>query len=426
MTAKSLLLRNGRLVDPARNLDAVADIAIHDGKIVAPATLADDAPVLDLHGLLVCPGFIDLHVHLRDPGQTHKEDITTATRAAAAGGFTSVVAMPNTTPPIDTPARVTEFLERANELAAVRVLTSAALTIDRAGAELTDAAELAAAGAVALTDDGSCIQDEALMRQALENAAAAGLPVIDHCEDATLAGFGVMHDGEISVRLGVPGKTCASEDVIVARNARLAAEIGWPVHIQHISTAAAVAMVRDARNSGTPFSAEATPHHIALTDTACGVYGANAKMNPPLRAEADRQAILEGLRDGCISVIATDHAPHSDAEKSAGMLSAPFGIIGLETAVPVCLTELYHSGILSLPTLVAAFTTGPADVLRQPAPSLAPGAVADLTIIDLDAQQTLHAQGMSRSRNCPYEGWQCQGRVEGTMVAGRWVHGKWS
>jgi len=409
-------------VDPASGLDEIRDLGVADALLVPPAAIPA-ATVHDLSGKVVTPGFIDLHVHLREPGQTHKETIAAGARAAAVGGFAAIVAMPNTTPAIDCPVALEDVLARIRRDAVVKVLQTAALTQGRAGETLTDAAALKAGGAVALTDDGSCIQDAGLMLRAMRNARAANIPVVDHCEIESLAGAGAMHAGACAQRLGLPGKSGACEELAVARDAILARETGCPVHVQHISSAGAVSQVRFAQQQGAPLTAEASPHHICLTEEACLEHGANAKMNPPLRAEADRQAIIAALRDGVICAIATDHAPHAAEEKSVGFAQAPCGIIGLEAAVPLCLTELYHTGLLTLNDLVAKFTDGPRRVLRLPTGALEIGAPADLTVLDLNVEFALDVRRFqSLSRNCPYHGRRCRGKAVGVMVNGAWIH----
>lgn len=416
----TMILRGGRVIDPANQTDAVRDLHIVAGKVAAQP--APGAPVVDVSGLVVCPGLIDLHVHLREPGQTHKEDIGTGTHAAAVGGFTTVVAMPNTSPPVDCPEVLTQVLDVARRKAVVRVLQSGALTVGRAGKELSDAWSLAQAGAAALTDDGNCIQSAGLMLDAVRRAAEVGLPVIDHCEDDSVARRGAMNAGEVARRLGVSGQPALAEELMVCRDVLICRETGWPIHIQHISSAFSVDMVRAAQSQGLPVSAEASPHHICLTEECCASHGANAKMNPPLRTEADRQAILAGLADGTICAIATDHAPHAAEEKALGMEKAPFGVIGLEAAVALCLTKLVHGGVLSLAEFVARFTAGPRNILSLEEGTLTPGLSADVTLLNPEARHVLRtAEFRSRSLNCPYDGMECRGRVEGTLLAGQWV-----
>lgn len=414
-----LLLKGGRLVSPADMLDTRADLGIRDGVIVPPDTLSARAAVLDLQGQVVAPGFIDLHVHLRDPGQTAKEDLLSGTAAAARGGFTTVMAMPNTLPAMDTPEILRDFLGRAEREAAVTVWQSAAFTRDRAGRELADLAALRDAGAAAFTDDGGTPQTAEVMRLAMRQAAALGMTVVDHCEDLDLSKPGVMHAGPISGELGWPGQPRAAEESIVVRDIALSRETGCRVHLQHLSSAGSVALLRQARRDGVPVSGEVTPHHLLLTDAAVRQHGSQAKMAPPLREESDRQALLQGIADGTLTVVATDHAPHTAAEKAKGMLEAPFGIIGLEAAIPICLTLLYHSGLITLSHFVSLFTCGPAAVLNRPAPSLAAGQPADLTLFAPDADITLDInQFLSRSRNCPYQGLVLRGCPTGIIRRG--------
>ncbi|NOY80403.1 MAG: dihydroorotase [Kiritimatiellaeota bacterium] len=420
--SRTLVLRGARVIDPASDIDEIRDLAVVGDQIAAPESLPG-AEVLDFEGLVVAPGFVDLHVHFRDPGQTWKEDALSGTRAAAAGGFTAVLAMPNTTPPIDSPALLRELLDHYRRCAVVRVFQSACITRGRRGRVPTDAAALKAAGAAALTDDGSAVPDAGVLRQAMQAAKRVGLPILEHCEDPAVVGGGVLHDGETARGLGLPGTPAVSEELIVARDTMLARETGCSLHVQHVSCAGSVELVRRARAAGAPVTAEVTPHHLAYTDAACLEFGPNARMNPPLRTEQDRSALIEGLSDGTISVIATDHAPHAAREKDRPFPEALAGIIGLEAAVPVCLTELVHTGVLTLSELVARFTVGPRHVLGLPQTRLLrPGSPADLTVIDPDAEFALDISKFhSRSRNCPYHGRRCRGRPVATMVGGRWV-----
>jgi len=416
-----LIIRNARVVDPSCGDDDVRDVGVADGLIVPPSQAGGGA-CLDARGLALTPGLIDLHVHLRDPGQIDKEDIASGTRAAAAGGLTAVLAMPNTRPPMDNADALRATLARAQEFAAVRVLQAGALSIGLAGRELADFAALRAAGAAALTDDGRCVQSNALMLEALRRARALGLAVLDHCEDEGLAARGCVHPGELARSLGALPMAAAAEEAVVARDAVLAREAGWPVHIQHVSSGLSVDLVRWARSRGLPLTAEAAPHHICLTAEACLEHGTNAKMNPPLRGADDRRAILDGLQDGTITVIASDHAPHTAAEKDVAFQEAPSGIVGVEVALALCLGELYHSGRLPLLDFVGKFTTGPARVLGLPMGTLAAGAPADLTFIDVDREWVIDVrQFLSRSRNCPYHGRRCRGRAVATLVGGRWA-----
>jgi dihydroorotase len=422
---RTTVLKGARCVDPERGIDCLADVVVVDGRIAEGTDVPSDADVIDVSGLVVAPGFIDLHVHLREPGQTHKETIATGTRAAAAGGFSAVVAMPNTSPPIDSPALLEDVQGRAAESAAVRVLQTAAISVGRQGAALTDAAALRAAGAVALTDDGTCLQNAGLMMKALRQAAEAGIPVIEHCEDAGVAAGGLLHQGEAAERLKLPGQPSAGEVLIAARDLVLSRETHWPIHLQHISARATVELARFAREHDIPLTTEVTPHHLLLTDTACLKYGTNAKMNPPLRSEDDRKALVAGLCDGTITAIATDHAPHTADEKAKGWADAPFGIVGLEAAVPLCLTHLYHTGLMSLADLIAAFTSGPRNILGLPYGTLEPGAPADIVVLDLETEHDICVDRFqSMGRNCPYDGMACKGRSVALMVAGQWVHSR--
>jgi len=415
-----LLLRHLNIVDPANGREERdGDLAICDGILVEPSALSPQAEVQDCRGLTATPGFIDLHVHLREPGQTYKDDLLTTTAAAAHGGFTTVLAMPNTVPAIDSLEHFAPLRERL-PLAPVKVFQACALTKGRQGLELAEISALAASGVFpAFSDDGSTPQDPMLMRRAMEMLAAAKLPVIDHCELLALSKPGVMHRGTVSAELGLPGQPREAEENIVRRDIGFCAETGCRLHLQHLSSAGSVALLREARRRGLPVTGEATPHHLQFTDEAVRQFGSNAKMAPPLREESDRQALLEGIADGTITVIATDHAPHTAEEKAAGMLKAPFGIIGLEAAFPVCLTQLWDSGLVSLSRLISLFTSGPASVLGLAAGTLSLGAPADVTLLDLAVRRPLEVSRFhSRSRNCPYDGLVCRGRVVQVFVDG--------
>ena len=419
---KEYLLKNVRLVDPARKLDQVCDLGINDGVMCDPADLKNPE-VIDLTGKVAAPGFIDLHVHLRQPGNTAAETIASGTAAAAAGGFTAVVAMPNTSPAADTPGAIEYLRSIANSKGVVRVLASGCMTKNLAGEEMAPIGGLKSAGVVALTDDGKCIQNSALMRHVMEYAKSFNLPILEHCEEKNMAAGGVMHEGQWSVLLGFKGMPALAEELIVARDIMLSRQIDWYVHLQHLSTAESVRMVREARARGIKVTAEATPHHIALTDECIKSFDTNYKMNPPLRSEADRQALIAGLADDTITVIATDHAPHTATSKTVEFDYAPFGIIGLETAIPVTLTELVHTNILTLSQWVAKFTTGPAEVLLKEDYSLANGKVADITVIDTELEFTVDKnQFRTLSRNTPFDGRKCRGKAVGTMVGGSWVY----
>lgn len=412
-----ILIRGARVVDPSQSLDAVQPIAIRDGRLVDPSSL-EHPLTLDLPGKTITPGLIDLHVHLREPGQTHKETIASAT-AAAAGGFTTVLAMPNTLPPPDTAEHVQLIRQLAADHAAVNVLLTGCLSQNRAGEAPTNAAELLAAGCVALSDDGSTPQSEAVMRDIMTQAAKLNLPVIDHCENLALSKPGVMHQGRVAQLLHLPGQPREAELSIVRRDLRLAAETGCHIHLQHLSCRESVELLAQAQSHGVHATAEVTPHHLLLTDADCLRYGTLAKMAPPLREEQDRQALITALRDGVISVLATDHAPHTAQEKAQGWLKAPFGIIGIQQVVPLCLDRLVHAGLLTLPQLIARLTTGPASLLAATSPQLGTlrlGAPARLTILDLDATHTLTPESsLSHSSNAPWFGRTCRGAVVGVI-----------
>jgi len=419
---KEYLLKNCRLIDPVRHLDTRADLGVADGRMTDPGKLKNPE-VIDLDGRIAAPGFIDLHVHLRQPGNTAAETIATGTMAAAAGGFTAVVAMPNTSPAADTAGAIEYLRSCDKQSGVVKVLASGCMTKGYLGEEMAPIGGLKAAGVVALTDDGRCIQNHALMRHVMEYAKSFGLPILDHCEEKNLAAGGVMHEGQWSVLLGIKGMSGLAEDLIVARDIMLSRALEWPIHIQHISTAESVALVREARKRGIRVTAEATPHHIALTDECIKSFDSNYKMNPPLRSAADRDAVRAGLADGTITVIATDHAPHTATSKMVEFDYAPFGIVGLETALPVTLTELVHTGILTLPEWVAKFTRGPAEVLMMDGYSLADGRNADITIVDPDLEFTVDpATFRTKGRNTPFGGKRCRGKAVGTIVDGKWVY----
>lgn len=447
----ALLLRGGRVVDPASGLDQVSDVLIHDGKIAEmhPGILPPPgAEILEASGQIVCPGLIDLHVHFREPGQTKKEDILTGARCAARGGFTTVVCMPNTSPSIDNAGTVALIQDRAKS-AAVRIEVSGALTRSIAGEELAPIGSLAKAGVVALTDDGHCIQNNELMRRACEYARMFRLPVMDHCQDYGLVTDGVMHEGLYSTALGLRGWPASGEEVIVARNILLAELTGTPIHCQHLSSAGSVRLLREARSREVPISGEACPHHFTLTDAAVAgsevfwkgdgaeiasrffgnhplpswpAYHTHFKMNPPLRSAADREAILQGLADGTLSILASDHAPHTQSEKEVEFDDAPFGIVGLETELTLSLMALHHTGRLSLPALLAKYTVNPARLLNlsDGRGELKVGGPADVTVFDPDVEWTCdRSDTASRSQNNPFHGWRLRGKPTATLVAGQ-------
>jgi dihydroorotase len=418
----SLLLRGGRVIDPANNLDAVQDVLIADGKIErlgrsleAPA----GAEVVDASGKIVCPGFIDIHVHLREPGYEYKETVATGTRAAAAGGFTAVCCMANTNPVNDNGAVTDYILAKAKVEGVVRVYPIGAVTRGLHGEELAELAELAESGCVAFSDDGRCVMNAGLYRRAMEYTLPFGAPLISHAEDASLSRGASMNEGVVSTETGLPGQPAAAEDVIVARDILLAELTGAHVHIAHVSTAGAVRLIRDAKARGVQVTAEVTPHHLVLTEEAVRTWDPNTKMAPPLRTKRDAEALLEALADGTIDCIATDHAPHALSEKEGEFDRAAFGIVGLETAVAVLLDRLVRPGLLPLSTLIARLSRDPARLLNLPGGNLAAGAPADVTILDPDAETVVNPlRFRSRSRNTPFGGWTLRGAPWMTLVGG--------
>jgi len=420
-----ILLQGGRVVDPVSGHDGTLDVLIDGGRIAAVGIGLDaDARPIDVRGLVVVPGLIDMHVHLREPGGEAKETILTGVRAAVRGGFTTVCAMPNTRP-VNDRREVTEMiLERARRAGLANVLPIAAVTTGSAGRELVDMPDLAASGAAAFSDDGFPVADSRIMREAMASAAAVGRLVIDHCEDRSLAKGGVINEGPVAARLGLPGIPAAAEDVWVARDIILAESAGTRVHIAHLSTAGGARMVAEAKARGARISAEATPHHLLLTDEAVAGGDPDFKMNPPLRSAADRQALVEALRTGAVEVIATDHAPHTPEEKGRGIREAPFGVIGLETAVSLVLDRLVGPGTISLARFVDLMSAAPARLLGLSKKGrLETGADADLTILDLDLPVTIdRSRFESKGRNTPFEGWALRGGPVMTIVGGRIVY----
>jgi dihydroorotase len=415
-------IRGGRVIDPATGRDGIGDVYLADGKIVpAPAPGASE---IDARGLVVCPGFIDIHVHLREPGQGAKETIETGTKAAAAGGFTSVVAMPNTSPVADHPGIIAWMQERAASSGVVNVFPTGAITVASQGEQLAPIGAMAAAGIVAVTDDGRCVQNHEVMRRAVEYAGMFGLPVLDHCQDASLAGSeAAMHEGYHSALLGLPGWPRMAEELIVARNAMLAEATGTRIHCQHLSSAGSVRLLREAIARGVPLSGEACPHHLALTDENLSGHDTNFKMNPPLREPADIDALLGGIADGTIAILATDHAPHAVYEKEVEFAAAPFGIVGLETAVGIfCEILLHRRPVIDLPRLVAMLTVNPARLLGLDRGTLSVGAPADVTLLDPDRAWTVDKNSFaSKGRNTPFDGWTLRGRAVRTIVGGKTV-----
>ena len=420
----SLWIQNARVIDPAAKRDAVGDLYVTDGKLVASLSAAEKkrAKKIDARGLVACPGLVDIHVHLREPGQTHKETIATGTRAAAAGGFTSVVCMPNTTPPADNAGTIQYIKDVISRDAVVKVYPTGCITTGQKGQALAPIGTLKRAGVVAITDDGDCVQSNELMRRALEYAKMFDLPVMDHCQDQSMTQGAVMNEGVVSTRLGLRGWPNAAEDVIVSRNVILSTYTGAHIHLQHITSHNSIEIIRRAKTRGVRIRAEATPHHIALTDAAIAGYDTNFKMNPPVRTEADRREIIAGLRDGTLDCIATDHAPHTDYEKDKEFDFAANGIIGLETALAVVLDVLVRESKFKLAHVVDLLTRRPAQILGLPAGTLAAGAAADLCLFDPEEKWTYDARaGFSKSGNSPWHGQTFTGRVRMTIVDGRVV-----
>jgi dihydroorotase len=419
----TILIRGGQVIDPGR-FNAVADVLIEDGKIAAVGgnlTAPRGATILDVKGRLVLPGFVDLHVHFREPGFEYKETIQSGAAAAVAGGFTTVCCMPNTSPVNDNQA-ITEFiLDRARAAGLANVLPIGAITKGSEGKELAEIGDLRRAGCVAISDDGRPVMNSLVMRRAMEYALAFDVPVIDHCEDLHLAEGGCMNEGLVSTELGLPGIPAAAEDVMVARNVALAELTGARLHLAHMSTEGSVRIVRDAKSRGIKVTAEACPHHFSITEEVVRGYNTHAKMNPPLRTWKDVQAIKEGLRDGTIDAIATDHAPHATQEKQQGFTEAPFGIVGLETAWPLTLA-LVDEGILSLESAVEKLSTAPAKAFGLSKGTLAVGADADVVVADpQEPWEVDPAKFRSKSRNTPFAGWKVKGRIRTTIVGGRVV-----
>jgi dihydroorotase len=423
------LLKGARLVDPASGIDGIRDILIDGDRIAAvgidlPASETEAVAIVDLGpGVVVCPGFVDMHVHLREPGYEHKETVASGVAAAVAGGFTAVACMPNTSPVNDS-ASVTRFILKQADLAGLaRVYPIGAVTLGSKGEQLAEIADLREAGCVAISDDGRPVTTALIMRRALEYAGMFGMPVIDHCEDKSLAGEGVATESFLTSQLGLRGIPAAAEDIMVDRDIVLAAMTGSAVHIAHLSTVGALRSVRDGKARGTRVTCEVTPHHFTLTDERLEqplAYDTRLKMNPPLREGHDRDALLEGLRDGSIDVIATDHAPHHEDEKNVEFDRAPFGIVGLETAVPLGLDRLVHAGVVSLSRFVELMSVNPARIIGVPGGRLAAGDLADLTILAPDLEVTVDAAAFrSKSRNTPFDGWTLRGGVAATIVGGR-------
>src|SRR6266542_3033483 len=422
----AMIIRNGRVIDPASKRDEIADLYVADGRIAQKSEVRNqksDAEEIDAKGLIVAPGLIDIHVHLREPGFSHKETIESGARAAAAGGFTTIVCMPNTSPAADNPSTIAWIKDHAAQVACVNVLPTGAISKNLAGEELASIGSLAKAGVVAITDDGHCIQNHEVMRRAVEYARMVGLPVLDHCQDYNLVGNVVAHEGYWSTLLGLPGWPAAGEEAMVMRNILLANLCDHPIHCQHLTAAGSVRLLREARKRGVQISGEVCPHHIALTDEAIQNFETNYKMNPPLRSQVDVNALLEGIADGTLSILCSDHAPHADFEKEVEFDAAPFGIIGLETELGLFVDLLVHKHRrVDIVRLIEMYTAEPAKLLKLEAGTLSVGASADVTLLDPDLEWTVRAdEFQSASRNSPFDGRKLKGRAVRTIVGGKTV-----
>ena len=417
-------IKNGRVIDPVNGRDEAGDVYARDGVIVDSLGEQEkkNAEVIDAAGAVVCPGLVDIHVHLREPGQTHKEDIASGTRAAAAGGFTTVVCMPNTSPVGDNPGTIRRINDSITRNAIVKVYPTGCLTVGMKGEQLAPIGSLKNEGIVAVTDDGLCVQNNEIMRRAVEYARMFDLPVMDHCQDASRTEGAVMNEGYWSLKLGLKGWPTAAEDLIIARNVVLSRQFDAPIHMQHVSSAYGVDIIRRAKKRGIRVSGEATPHHMYFTDECCKEYDPVFKMNPPLRTEEDRQAVIEGVLDGTLEVIATDHAPHTADEKDNEFDIAPFGIIGMETALAATLEVLVHSGLCDLSFMIARMTHKAAEILNLPAGTLSAGSSADISLFDPDAEVLVDPSSFQgKSTNCPWNGKRLRGRVLRTIVSGKTV-----
>lgn len=422
----SYFIINGRVVDPSKKIDGKLSVHVANGRIVEltqSKKVPEGAEVIDAKGCIVAPGFIDMHAHLREPGQEYKEDIESGTRAAAAGGFTTVCCMPNTKPTNDTSAVTEYILERARAVGAIDVRPIGAISRGQKGEQLADIGDMARSGAVAITDDGCPVMNSSLMRRAMDYARAFDLPIISHCEDLMLRADGVMHEGPMSTELGLRGIPSACEEAMVARDIMLAGLTGARLHVAHLSTAGSVELVRRAKEKKLPVTAEVTPHHLSLTDESVAGYDANMKVNPPLRSENDRRELIRGLADGTIDAIATDHAPHDITDKEMGFEGAAFGMIGFETALPLAL-KLVHDRKITMKRMVEALTSAPARILNLVGKgSLARGVDADVVIFDPEAAWTIQAQKFaSKSRNTPFDGLRVRGKVRFTIAGGKIVY----
>lgn len=420
----SLIIKGGRVVDPAQSIDQVADVLIEDGRIAAfgKSIKSNKAKAIDAKGMTVIPGLIDMHAHLREPGREDEETITSGLKAAVAGGFTSVCCMPNTNPAIDNSSVVEMILEKAAEAGKANLFVIGAITKGRQGQEISEMADLIKAGVVAFSDDGNCVSQSNVMRRALEYSKMFEAPLIIHAEDKSLAALGQMNEGFYSTLLGLKGIPKEAEETIIARDLILTKLTGGRVHFTHLSSKGSVELVRQAKKKGIAVTADVTPHHLILTEEALSNYDTNLKINPPLRSKQDREALIEGLRDGTIDAIATDHAPHSLEEKEKEFDSASFGMVGLETALALVLTKLVEPKKLSLSQAIAKMTANPAKILNLPEGTLAKEAMADITVFQPSAEFEVKAeQFKSKSRNSPFVGWKLKGTVEHVLVSGKLV-----
>ena len=415
-----LLIKGGRIVNPAKNMDEIGDILIEDGIIVAMGDgETTECLVLDATGLVVAPGLIDMHVHLRDPGLEAKEDIASGTRSGAAGGFTSIACMPNTKPVIDNSILVEGLKQRAQTEGVINLKVIGAVSKGQEGKELAEIGDMAAAGAVAFSDDGRYVNSAGLLRTALEYTNMFDKVIISHAEDESLAGEGFMHEGPVSAMLGLKGRPAVAEDISTARDILLAEYTGAAVHIAHVSSKGAVELIRQAKQRGVKVTAEVTPHHLTLTDEAVRTFDTATKVNPPLRSEDHRQALIEGLQDGTLDAIVTDHAPHAFEEKDVEFRYAPSGFAGLETSLGVVLTELYHTGQISMSGIISAMAVKPANILRIDAGVLAVGKAADITLIDPEQLWTVDSSSFyTKGKHTPFEGRQLRGKAVAVLVGG--------
>lgn len=418
-------IKNARIIDPANQIDRQGDLFIKDGLFVESLSDSEKqkATVIDAQGKVACPGLIDIHVHFREPGQTHKESIETGSWSAAAGGFTTVICMPNTSPVCDNAGTIQHIQDTIARDSVIRIFPTGTITMGMDGEKLAPAGSLKRAGIVALTDDGKCVQNNELMKRALEYARMFDLPVMDHCQDSSMTVGAVMNEGDVSMRLGLKGWPNAAEDIIVSRNVILSSYTGAHIHMQHVSSANSVEILRRAKQRGVNVSGEATPHHIALTDETLSTYNTNFKMNPPLRTESDRQALIQGLLDGTLDCIATDHAPHTNYEKDCEIDYAPFGIIGLETCLPIVLKTLVRPGLCSLSDAIAMLTIKPAKLMNLKGGTLSIGEPADVTLFDPEQSWVVSTETiLSRSCNSPWLGQSITGKVYATLVQGQVVY----